>query len=177
MSDTKVVAMASGAGPSPSGGSSGGGGPAASAKQTLVEEGTKFKGSLSSSCPIVVRGRIEGDVEAPSLTVSGSGAVHGKVKVGEMRSQGELAGEFDADIVQLSGTVKDNTVIRAKSLEVKLTPPNGKMQVIFGEVQLDIGDVNASKETDKEKNEGGGKKNKGGRPDSIVPPPEGAGGE
>jgi cytoskeletal protein CcmA (bactofilin family) len=171
MSDSKVVAMASGAGPSVGGG---GGGAAASQKQTLVEEGTKFKGSLSSSCPIVVRGRIEGDVEAPSLTVSGSGAVHGKVKVGEMRSQGELAGEFDADIVQLSGTVKDNTVIRAKSLEVKLTPPTGKMQVIFGEVQLDVGDINASKgASDEAKNEGG-KKNKGGRSDSVAPP-EGGG--
>jgi cytoskeletal protein CcmA (bactofilin family) len=167
--------MASGAGPSVGGGGGGGGGgAAASQKQTLVEEGTKFKGSLSSSCPIVVRGRIEGDVEAPSLTVSGSGAVHGKVKVGEMRSQGELAGEFDADIVQLSGTVKDNTVIRAKSLEVKLTPPTGKMQVIFGEVQLDIGDINASKgAADDAKNEGA-KKNKGGRTDSVAPP-EGGG--
>ena len=65
--------------------------------------------------------------------------MHGKVKVGEIRSQGELAGEFDADIVQLSGTVKDNTVIRAKSLEVKLAPPNGKMQVIFGECELEVG--------------------------------------
>ena len=176
MSETKVVAMASGAGPQGSMGGGGAGGAGASQKQTLVEEGTKFKGSLSSSCPIVVRGRIEGDVEAPSLTVSGSGAVHGKVKVGEMRSQGELAGEFDADIVQLSGTVKDNTVIRAKSLEVKLTPPTGKMQVIFGEVQLDVGELNASKETEKEKNEGGKKNKGGGRPDSVAPP-EGGGGE
>ncbi len=31
------------------------------------------------------------------------------------------------------GMVKDNTVIRAKSLEVKLAPASGKMQVIFGE--------------------------------------------
>ncbi len=110
-------------------------------KKTLVEEGTQFKGSLSSSCPIVVRGKIEGDVTAPSLQVSATGAVHGKVKVGEMSSQGELAGEFDADVVQLSGTVKDKTVVRAKSLEVKLTPATGKMQVIFGECTLDVGDM------------------------------------
>ena len=58
---------------------------------------------------------------APALSVAIGGAVHGKVKVGEIRSQGELAGEFDADIVVLSGTIKDNTVIRAKSLEVKPT--------------------------------------------------------
>jgi hypothetical protein len=108
-------------------------------KQTLVEEGTHFKGSLSSNCPIVVRGKIEGDVAAPSLVVSVSGAVHGKVKVAELRSQGELSGEFDADMVQLSGTVKDNTVLRAKSLEVKLSSSNGKMQVVFGECMLDVG--------------------------------------
>jgi cytoskeletal protein CcmA (bactofilin family) len=108
-------------------------------RKTLVEEGTQFKGSLSSNCPVEVKGRIEGDVSAPALTVALGGAVHGKVKVGEMRSQGELAGEFDADIVQLSGTIKDNTIIRAKSLEVKLTSANSKMQVVFGECELEVG--------------------------------------
>jgi cytoskeletal protein CcmA (bactofilin family) len=109
------------------------------ARKTLVEEGTHFKGSLSSSCPIEVKGRIEGDLTAPALTVSASGAVHGRVKVGQMHSHGELAGEFDADEVQLSGTVKDKTVIRAKSLEVKLSPLEGKMQVVFGECSLEVG--------------------------------------
>jgi cytoskeletal protein CcmA (bactofilin family) len=114
--------------------------PAVGDKKTLVEEGSQFKGSLSSSCPIIVRGRIEGDVQAPSLTISSSGAVHGKVKVDELRSQGELSGEFDADVVQLSGSVKDNTIIRARSLEVKLIPASGKMQVVFGDCTLDVGD-------------------------------------
>jgi len=109
-------------------------------RKTLVEEGTQFKGSLASNCPIEVKGRIEGDVTAPALSVALGGAVHGKVKVGEIRSQGELAGEFDADTVVLSGTIKDNTVIRAKSLEVKLTSGNnGKMQVIFGDCELEVG--------------------------------------
>ena len=85
-------------------------------RKTLVEEGTHFKGSLTSDCPIEVKGRVEGDLTAPALSVSASGAVHGKVKVSEMKSQGELAGEFDADVVQLSGTVKDNTVIRTGKL-------------------------------------------------------------
>jgi cytoskeletal protein CcmA (bactofilin family) len=113
----------------------------AGGKKTLVEEGTQFKGSLSSSCPVVVKGRVEGDVSAPSLQVSATGAVHGKVKVGEMLSQGELSGEFDADTVQLSGSVKDNTIVRAKSLEVRLAPATGKMQVVFGECTLDVGDM------------------------------------
>ncbi|MGD0523861.1 MAG: polymer-forming cytoskeletal protein [Polyangiaceae bacterium] len=120
-------------------------------RKTLVEEGTQFKGSLTSDCPIEVKGRIEGDLTAPALSVSTSGAVHGKVKVGEMKSQGELAGEFDADLVQLSGSVKDNTIIRAKSLEVKLAPPNGKMQVVFGECELEVGSEQPAKEPTKEK--------------------------
>jgi len=114
-------------------------GKAVHGRKTLVEEGTQFKGSLTSNCPVEVKGRVEGDLAAPALAVSASGAVHGKVKVGELHSQGEIAGEFDADVVQLSGTVKDNTVIRAKSLEVKLSPPDGKMQVIFGECKIEVG--------------------------------------
>jgi hypothetical protein len=115
-------------------------------RRTLVEEGTEFKGSLSSSCPILVKGRIDGDISAPSLHVSSTGAVHGKVKVGSMESQGELAGEFDADVVQLSGVIKDKTVVRAKSLEVKLAPANGKMQVVFGECALDVGEMPSKEE-------------------------------
>jgi len=113
----------------------------AGGKKTLVEEGTQFKGSLTSSCPIVVRGKIEGDISAPSLQISATGAVSGKVKVGEMHSQGELAGEFDAETVQLSGIVRDKTIVRAKSLEVKLLPTNNKMQVVFGECTLDVGEM------------------------------------
>ncbi|MBX3213234.1 MAG: polymer-forming cytoskeletal protein [Labilithrix sp.] len=112
----------------------------ATEKRTLVEDGTTFKGSLSSTCPIFVKGGVEGDIQAPSLTVAASGTVSGKVKAGELKSEGSIAGEFDVDKVQLSGSVKDNTVIKAKSLEVKLTTSNSKMQVVFGECELEIGD-------------------------------------
>jgi cytoskeletal protein CcmA (bactofilin family) len=111
------------------------------AKQTLIEEGTKFTGSFASNCPIVVRGAIEGEISGPSLTVSSTGAVSGKVKVKELHSEGSLSGEYDADIVQLSGSVKDKTIIRTKQLEVRLTPERGRMQVVFGECELEVGDV------------------------------------
>lgn len=109
-------------------------------KQTLVEEGTQFKGSLTSTCPVVVRGKIEGEIETPSLTISESGAVHGKAKIGTVISKGDIAGEFDADTVQLSGSVQDNTVIRAKTLEVKLSAQEGKMEIVFGNANLSVGD-------------------------------------
>jgi cytoskeletal protein CcmA (bactofilin family) len=110
-------------------------------RTTLIEEGTSFQGSFASQCPIVVKGRIEGDISGPSLTVSSTGSVAGTVKVGIIESEGELSGEFEADVIRLSGRVRDNTVIRARSLEVKLSPEKGMMQVIFGECALDVGDM------------------------------------
>jgi cytoskeletal protein CcmA (bactofilin family) len=157
-------------------------------KQTLVEEGTELRGSLTSSCPVLVRGRVEGEIQAPSLSVSLSGAVQGKAKVDELRSEGELAGEFDADVVQLSGRVRDATIIRAKSLEVKLTPQNGKMQVVFGECELDIGDAPRKAEVTAPKGDKDGAKKRGAKeapaaagngasqppgPSGTVPPPAG----
>src|SRR5262245_17333903 len=159
--------------------------------QTLVEEGTELKGSLSSSCAVVVRGRIDGEIQAPSLNISNSGAVQGRVKVGEIKSQGEIAGEIDADVVQLSGRVRDNTVIRAKSLEVKLTPQNGRMQVVFGECELDVGDAprradvagkagesaKRGRSSSKEASANGGTQPPPAGPGGTIPPAAGEGGE
>ena len=111
------------------------------AKQTIVEEGTEFRGTLLSTCPIVVRGRIEGEIDTPALSVSEKGSVHGRAKVGSIKSLGELSGEFDADTVELAGRVKDNTIIRAKSLEVKLASEDTKMQVMFGDTELSVGET------------------------------------
>ena len=136
----------------------------AGGKQTLVEDGTSFKGSMTSTCPVVVRGRLEGDLEAPALAISTSGAVQGRAKVGQVQSEGEVAGEIDADTVQLSGVVKDNTVIKAKTLEVKLTAVDQKMEVTFGNSVLSVG----AEPVDDGKP---GKKKKGGEgpPDQLPP--------
>jgi cytoskeletal protein CcmA (bactofilin family) len=110
------------------------------AKRTLVEEGTELKGSLTSTCPVLVRGKIEGEIKAPSLTVSPEGSVHGRARVESLTAEGELSGEFDAGTVELSGTVKDKTVIKARTLSVKLAAEQGKLQVMFGECELEVGD-------------------------------------
>jgi hypothetical protein len=66
--------------------------------------------------------------------------VSGVVKVKQLRSDGELAGEVEADTVEISGRVRDRTVIRARSLEVSLNVQKGGMQVVFGECELAVGD-------------------------------------
>ena len=109
-------------------------------KKTIIEEGTEFKGSLSASCPILARGRIEGDITGPALEVTDTGVVNGQVKVTELRSRGELAGRFDAEEVMLSGRVRDDTVIVAKALEVTPTRA-GAVAVELDDCELQIGEL------------------------------------
>lgn len=109
-------------------------------KQTFVEEGTEFKGTLTSSCPVAVRGTLDGDIKAPMLTITETGTVTGNVEAKSIRSEGVLAGKVDADDIFLSGQVRDNTIIRARSLEVKLEQEKSKLEVTFGECVLEVGD-------------------------------------
>jgi cytoskeletal protein CcmA (bactofilin family) len=95
-------------------------------KRTLVEEGTRFKGSLTSTCAILVQGSIEGDVEGPSVTVSATGAVSGKITAGALKSDGQLA-----------GAIENNTVVKAAAIDLKITVPNGKLQLTFGSAGRD----------------------------------------
>ena len=112
-------------------------------KQTVIENGTEFDGSIRSDCAITLSGKVKGQVSAPTLTVTPSGSVKGQVKVARLKAQGEVAGEIEAEAVELSGRVSDQTVIRAKTLEVTLTQPQGGMQVTFGNCDLKVGDPKA----------------------------------
>jgi len=113
-------------------------------KQTFVEEGTEFKGTMTSSCPVAVRGTLDGDIKAPMLTITETGTVVGNVEAASIRSEGVLAGKVDAEDIFLSGKVRDNTVIRAKSLEVKISQEKSKLEVTFGECMLEVGEDPAS---------------------------------
>jgi cytoskeletal protein CcmA (bactofilin family) len=110
-------------------------------KQTTVEEGTLFKGTLQSTCRVLVRGVVDGELSAPVVVVAESGSVTGSVKAQSLQSSGVLAGRIDVDDIVLSGSVKNDTVIRAKTLEVKLQQGEaGKIEVRFGECLLEVGD-------------------------------------
>lgn len=115
---------------------------AADLKQTTVEEGTRFKGTLESTCRVVVRGAVDGELNAPNVVISETGAVTGSVKAQSLQSSGVLAGRVDVDDLVLGGSVRGDTVIRAKTLEVKLQQPEegGKIEMKFGECVLEVGD-------------------------------------
>jgi cytoskeletal protein CcmA (bactofilin family) len=110
-------------------------------KQTTVEEGTQFKGTLQSTCRVVVKGVVDGELNAPAVVIAEGGTVTGNVKAQSLHSSGVLAGRIDVDEAVLSGSVKNDTVIRAKTLEVKLQQSDaGKLELRFGECLLEVGD-------------------------------------
>jgi cytoskeletal protein CcmA (bactofilin family) len=110
-------------------------------KQTVVEEGTEFKGTLKSSCAVVINGQIDGEVDAPEITVTRSGSVAGSLRATKLRAQGTLSGKVEAGDVFLSGVVRSNTSIKAKRLEVKLGSEQAQIEVTFGECALEVGEV------------------------------------
>ena len=140
-------------------------------RKTLVEEGTEFRGSLASNCPVVVKGKVEGDVSAPSLDVTATGSIRGRLKIGAFVSAGELSGELDADCVQLSGVVRDQTVVRARSLDVSLGPNEGKLHTVFGECLLEIGEM-PNKEAAITASMNAASRNEGGNAGASRPEPE-----
>jgi cytoskeletal protein CcmA (bactofilin family) len=110
-------------------------------KQTLVEEGTEFTGTMRARCKVVVRGSMDGDLEAPAVEVSEGGTMTGNVKAKVVHARGILAGSVEADEISLAGIVRSNTVIRAKSLSVNLASDQGRLEVTFGDTVLEVGDM------------------------------------
>lgn len=126
------------------------------AKQTVIEDGTEFDGTITSRAAIVVSGKLKGELLAPELTVTATGSVQGQVKVERLVSQGEISGEIEAETVELSGRVSDRTVIQADKLEVRLSQPEHGVRVTFGTCELRVGESRAqnAKEAQKEKTKG-----------------------
>jgi cytoskeletal protein CcmA (bactofilin family) len=107
-------------------------------KQTLVEAGTEFTGTLQSSCPVVVNGKLDGHINAPTLNITSTGAVQGTIRAKTLRSSGTLAGNIDAGEVYVSGVVRSKTVIRARRLEFKIGSPKGDLHVTFGTCNVEL---------------------------------------
>jgi cytoskeletal protein CcmA (bactofilin family) len=123
---------------------------ASTRRGNVVDEGSTFKGIITSNSTVTVRGVLEGEVEGPALEVESGGVLIGKAKVTELRSRGELAGQFEASDVELSGRVRDDTIIRAGALLVTATAGLGgdgaEPMAVFGGCQLEVGEVPSKEE-------------------------------
>src|SRR5207244_1767430 len=81
------------------------------------------RGSLASNGEVLVMGRVDGEVSGVAVEITETGAVSGRLKTPSLRSRGELRGEIEAQDVELSGHVLDETVIRAPALAGNIPAP------------------------------------------------------
>lgn len=109
-------------------------------KATVIEEGTELQGRLSSKCGLLIRGSVEGEIDAPAVEVAPSGRLTGTACVGDLRSEGHISGDFEAENVILAGSVGNKTKIRARTLEARLRSDGGPLEVRFGESVLEVGE-------------------------------------
>jgi cytoskeletal protein CcmA (bactofilin family) len=119
-------------------------------KQTIIESGTEIEGAIKSDRPIILSGNVKGKITAPSLEITKEGSVNGTVTVNQFSCKGEVGGEVLAESVELAGRVADATVIKSKSLDVKLSQGEGGVQVVFGNCELQVGELpvrNGAKKT------------------------------
>jgi cytoskeletal protein CcmA (bactofilin family) len=108
-------------------------------RTTVVEQGTRIEGSVFSSCPVVVLGTVDGNVNGPSVEVADGGAINGKVVAKALRSWGQLAGHFEAEDMELAGRVMDQTVIRARALQISVG--KGLPGMVFGACEVEVGEA------------------------------------
>lgn len=136
------------------------------AKTTVVEEDTQLEGALSARGPVLVMGRVNGDLSGLSIEITETGAIAGRIKTPALHSRGVLSGTIEAEDVELSGRIMNDTVIRAQSLTVELDTA-GTTNTVFGDCELEIGEapVNAQPAGDlppPRSRPGGGRRRRGG---------------
>jgi cytoskeletal protein CcmA (bactofilin family) len=109
-------------------------------KRTVIEEGAELTGVFRLQHPLVVLGKLEGEISGPALLIRDGGVVAGRVKVGELRSSGEIGGEIDVQMAHLSGRVRDKTVLRTRTLELHSQHTAG-MPAMFLDCEIEAGEV------------------------------------
>ena len=64
--------------------------------ESVIAEGTSCKGIVTSDCPLTVSGVIDGELTAPAAVVTASGRLNGKIRVEQLTSEGQVAGDIEA---------------------------------------------------------------------------------
>ena len=116
-----------------------GNGRAPDGRCSVIDQGAVFKGTITASSSVVVRGVLEGEITGPGLEVDATGVVVGHAKVTRLRSSGELEGTYEAEQAEVFGRLRDGVLIRADSLTVANSEDDTSTHVFFGECELEIG--------------------------------------
>lgn len=71
---------------------------------SIIAEDLILEGSLRSTSPVTVFGRVKGRIDAPHVTIAVGGALEGDGVMGVLDLAGELRGDVVAGTVRLAAT-------------------------------------------------------------------------
>ncbi len=74
----------------------------AAAMPSIISEGLQVTGNLACEGDVQIDGRVEGDIEARSLTIGENGVVEGSITADEVHVSGTLNGEINARTVVIA---------------------------------------------------------------------------
>lgn len=72
------------------------------AMPSIISEGLQVTGNLACDGDVQIDGRVEGDIEARSLTIGENGVVEGSITADEVHVSGTLNGEINARTVVIA---------------------------------------------------------------------------
>lgn len=92
-------------------------------RRTVIEEGTSLQGTVTSSCPVLVLGRIDGDLAAPEVELAPSGIVVGTIRASTITVADGLLAACELEIGAEPSKVD--------AIEAALAPPEDVPAVVI----------------------------------------------
>ncbi|MBN2793050.1 MAG: polymer-forming cytoskeletal protein [Desulfuromonadales bacterium] len=91
----------------------------ATIRESIISQGVTIKGSIASPGPIHFMGVVEGDVDAPDVSLGAAGKIYGHLKCQELSLQGHMEGEVVCEQVTASHSAHFEGSLRCRSLQLE----------------------------------------------------------
>ena len=88
------------------------------ANGSCISEEVRITGVISASKPIILFGKIDGNVEALSVHVKSTATVNGDINAQKVTVDGTVCGNVTADTVHLTASAILNGEVRSKAIEI-----------------------------------------------------------
>ena len=87
-------------------------------RRTLLQEGTRIRGEVTSDDIVELAGQIIGDLTADTLVLAHSGAAEGTIRARNVTIEGVLRGKIIAHAVTIKSTAKVEADITCQTISI-----------------------------------------------------------
>ena len=88
------------------------------ADQSHISDEVRITGVISASKPLILLGKIDGNIDAVSVHIKSTATVNGDINALEVTVDGVVSGIVTADKVHLSASAILNGEVRSKGIEI-----------------------------------------------------------